>query len=66
MINSELCVSVDGAVYCWDETSRSIKKVLLQDVNITECPESVITAIVSKFAEKARRNALSSEENRLC
>ena len=46
MYDLKWCVRSGGKVYCWDEASERIVTVIINDIELGECPDNVMKLIM--------------------
>jgi len=46
MNDLKYCVRHNGKVYCWDDANERIVTVIIDDIELNECPEHVMKMIM--------------------
>jgi len=57
MHDLKYCVRHNGKVYCWDDANERIVTVVINDMEINECPEYVMKLIMRKISSESKDNS---------
>ena len=46
MHDLKYCIRHNGKVYCWDDANERIVQVVINDVELGDCPEKIVKPIM--------------------
>jgi hypothetical protein len=57
----EGCVSYEGTVYCWNSATNKMAVIDVRDLDLKDCPECVVQAVVRNILMDKKERAHGAE-----